>query len=191
LRANLKKNSRFTAYGFTSGSVLSRQDYKIALLGEGAEAQLGAIAMLEEKAQTHANVLVEHAAPSCQSMQKFKSVLYDKSRSSFQGKILVRQIAQQTNAYQRNNNLILSPLAHAYAKPNLEIFADDVKASHGATFGQVDKEQLLYLKTRGLTTAQAKKLLVFGFCEEVLEEITIPSLRARLEEYCGKYGCNQ
>lgn len=146
--------------------------------------------MLADKREAHTHIFMEHQAPHCRSFQLFKSVLNDFSRSSFEGKIMVRQAAQKTEAFQLNNNLLLSDHAHADSKPNLEIFADDVKASHGATVGQLDIDQLFYMKTRGFSDQAAKNLLIFGFCEQVVEMITLPSLReeisARTRHYLTK-----
>jgi Fe-S cluster assembly protein SufD len=120
-------------------------------------------------------------------MQLFKGTLTDFSRSSFEGKILVRQAAQKTQAFQSNHNLLLSDRAHADSKPNLEIFADDVKASHGATVGQLDKEQLFYLKSRGFSESKAKELLVYGFCKEVVDAIPLESLQKSLSHRAQNY----
>lgn len=182
VRATLKRDSTLITVAVTDGSAAVRRDYRVALTGEGADAQLNGIWMVGGKREAHTHIFIDHQAPNCHSIQLFKGVLYGSSRSSFEGKIVVRQAAQKTDAFQRNNNLVLSPNAQAFAKPNLEIFADDVKASHGATVGQVDGEQLLYLRTRGLSEAQAKSLLVYGFCEQVLQAIPVASLRQAFEE---------
>lgn len=175
MRAHLKRNSTLKTILITEGSKTVRHDYRVVLAGENAEALLNGVAMLSEKREAHAHVLMEHQAPNCHSMQLFKNALNDASRSGFEGKILVRQLAQKTEAYQLNQNLMLSDAAHADSKPNLEIFADDVKASHGATVGQLDQEQLFYMKTRGFSEVEAKTLLVYGFCKEVIDMMTLPS----------------
>lgn len=180
LRATLKRDSTFKTVNVTTGAATTRFDYRAVLLGSNAEAVLNGVWMLDHKNEAHVHVLVDHQAPNCRSMQLFKGALSDLSRSSFEGKILVRQAAQKTEAFQLNNNLLLSDRAIADSKPNLEIFADDVKASHGATVGQLDKEQIFYMKTRGFSDASAKNLLVFGFCQEVIDLISIPSLHDRL-----------
>lgn len=182
VRATLKRDSTLITVAVTDGSAAVRRDYRVALTGEGADAQLNGIWMVGGKREAHTHIVIDHQAPNCHSIQLFKGVLYGSSRSSFEGKIVVRQAAQKTDAFQRNNNLVLSPTAQAFTKPNLEIFADDVKASHGATVGQVDSEQLLYLRTRGLTEGQAKSLLVYGFCEQVLQAIPVASLRHAFEK---------
>lgn len=176
LRSTLKRNSTLKSFCVTDGSTTVRHDYRAVLIGENADVHLNGIWMLSGKNESHTHVLVDHQAPNCQSMQLFKGVLNDSGKSSFEGKILVRQAAQKTEAFQLNNNLLLSDASHADSKPNLEIFADDVKASHGATIGQLDQEHIFYMKTRGFTEAQAKGILVYGFCQEVIDLIEIPSV---------------
>lgn len=180
LRAKLKKDSRLHMVSFNEGARTFRNDYRVTLMGENADAALNDLWMLDEKYEAHANVLIEHQAPHCRSQQLFKGVLTDFSRSSFEGKILVQRPAQKTEAYQLNNNLLLSDGANADSKPNLEIFADDVKASHGATVGQLDAEQLFYLQARGLADAEAKTLLVNGFAREIVDLIGLNSLHDQL-----------
>lgn len=181
-RAILKRNSHLETVCVTQGSGTVRTDYQISLAGENAEALLNGVWMLANKREAHVNVLMDHQAPSCRSYQLFKGVLNDFSRSSFEGKIMVRPIAQKTEAFQLNRNLILDDYAYADSKPNLEIFADDVKASHGATVGQLDEEQLFYMKTRGFSDRQAKNLLIKGFCEEVIEKLPLPSLKRAISQ---------
>jgi Fe-S cluster assembly protein SufD len=173
-RATLKKASSFTHVLVTSGSLFGLEDIQVTLNGEGAEANLMGAWKLEKKGEAHINVQVRHAAPNCRSRQLYKGALFDRSRSSFEGKIFVESQAQKTDAFQLNNNLLLSEHAHADARPNLEIFADDVKASHGATVGQLDEEVLFYLKTRGMGEAEAQALFIHGFLQEVLSEMRIP-----------------
>lgn len=187
LRATLKQDSILKTVCVTEGSTTVRTDYKIALTGENAEALLNGVCMLSDKREAHSHVFMEHQAPLCRSYQLFKTVLNDFSRSSFEGKIMVRQAAQKTEAFQLNNNLILHDYAHADSKPNLEIFADDVKASHGATVGQLDPDQLFYMKTRGFSDAEAKNLLIYGFCEQVIEMIPLSSLREEVSDKVRKY----
>lgn len=187
VRAGCKANSTIKTIGVTEGALTVRNDYRMAILGDNAEVELDGVWMLSRDCEAHAHVLVDHQAPNCRSRQLFKGVLRDASRSSFEGKILVRQAAQKTDAFQLNNNLLMSPDAHADSKPNLEIFADDVKASHGATVGQLDEEQLFYMKSRGFSSIEAKNILIYGFCKEVIERIALPSLRERLERRAEKY----
>lgn len=175
-RAYLKRNSTLDAVALLEGGETVRLDWKVALAGENAEANLSGLGLYDEKHEGHVHVLVEHQAPYCRSMQLYKNVLRGSSRSSFEGKIYVHKAAQKTDAYQMNKNLILSKGSLAYSKPNLEIFADDVKASHGATVGQLDEEQLFYLLARGLDRKTAENVLINGFCSEVIEKITVGSI---------------
>lgn len=186
-RAHLKRNSRLNTILTTEGSTSSRYDYRITLAGENAEAQLNGIWMLSGNQEAHAHVLMEHQAPHCRSLQLFKGALNGASHSSFEGKILVQQAAQKTEAFQLNNNLLLDDRARADSKPNLEIFADDVKASHGATVGQLDREQLFYLRTRGYSEQKAKNLLVYGFCKEILDLLPVPSLKKLMSHKAQEY----
>lgn len=187
LRATLKRNATLKTVCITKGSATVRTDYRIALTGENAEALLNGVWMLKDKRESHCNIFIDHQAPNCRSYQMFKGVLNDFSRSSFEGKIMVRRPAQKTEAFQLNNNLILSDHAHADSKPNLEIFADDVKASHGATVGQLDPDQLFYMKTRGFDNASAKNLLIYGFCEQVIDMLSVPSVRQTVSNQAKNY----
>lgn len=168
-RCTLKRDSRLHYLSLSSGAKLARSSIKVQLLEENSSALLQGLWRLDRQLQSHTHILVEHAAPHCQSRQHFKGVLKDRSRSSFEGKITVRPAAQKTQAYQLNNNLLLSDDASANAKPNLEIFADDVKASHGATIAQLQEEELFYLRSRGLKLDEAKEILTEGFCDELLQ----------------------
>ncbi|MBJ7448901.1 MAG: Fe-S cluster assembly protein SufD [Parachlamydiales bacterium] len=193
IRAQLKRNSRFTSTSGSSGSKTHRQSYHAILLEENAQCDLNGLWMNKDQCQTHTHVLIEHLAPHCQSRQLFKGALTDQSRSSFEGKIYVHSEAQKTDAFQRNNNLILSNQAIAYSKPNLEILADDVKASHGATFGQLSENELFYLQTRGLSKSLASKLLIKGFTDEIVDQLPLPQMQAAMavaiaqvcEKTCG------
>jgi len=186
-RAHLKKNAFLDLFSFSSGAKTHRLDYKIHLCEENASAVLKGVALLQETLESHIHVLVEHQAPHTHSRQHFKNVLQDKARASFTGKIHVFSPAQKTEAYQLYNCLLLSDEAQGYAKPNLEIFADDVKASHGATFSEVREEELFYLRSRGLSVEQAKALLVAGFCQEIMEEVSLGSLQKELRQRLTAY----
>jgi len=177
VRTHLKKNSSFDAVHVTRGSALAAHDYRIVLREENAETTLKGICMLSGKRESHNHVVIDHQAPHCRSTQLFKGVLDDTGRSSFEGKILVKQQALKTDALQQNHNLLLSDQAHVDSKPNLEILADDVKVSHGATVGKVNMDQLFFLKTRGFSETQARNLLVQGFCQEVIDQIPLSSIR--------------
>lgn len=177
VRAFLKRDSSLKTVFLTHGSAAIRNDYKVVLAGENSSASLNGVWMLREKREAYCHVLMEHRAPNCTSNQLFKGVLYDASHSSFSGKISVEQLAQKTNAFQLNNNLLLSDQATAETSPTLVIFADDVKASHGATIGQLPEEELFYMRTRGLSEAESKKVLVHGFCQQVIDLLPLTSLK--------------
>ncbi|HSX03961.1 MAG TPA: Fe-S cluster assembly protein SufD [Rhabdochlamydiaceae bacterium] len=172
LRATLKKESHLQAICFNQGGKSLRQDFHIQLQGEYAEAKLKGAALLKEQRQTHTHVYMGHLAPHTHSSQLFKTILDETARSSFEGKIYVCKEAQKTEAYQSNHNLLLGEHAMAYSKPNLEIFADDVKASHGATISKLKEDDLFYLKTRGLSQEMAKKLLISAFSQEIVQGVT-------------------
>jgi len=179
-RVTQKRDSQFKSITSTAGTKGIRQDFKIALMAENSSCDLKGISHLCENRQSHVNIHVEHQAPHCHSNQHFKNILRDTSRASFEGKIYVHPEAQKTAAYQLNNNLLLIDTAVSNSKPNLEIFADDVKASHGATMTQTDPEHLHYLKTRGISGEEAKQLLLESFSRDILSQIPLNSVRERM-----------
>lgn len=178
LRSTLKRESHYQLFTYTKGAKTLRQEFQFSLLDEKASVELKGLAELQQQNQAHTSVFVQHLAPHTHSEQLYKQVLSDVSHGSFQGKILVQPSAQKTEAYQLNHNLILGARAQANTRPNLEIFADDVKASHGATVSRIAQEHLLYLKTRGLSDSEARLLLVKSFMREILATIPFPSLQA-------------
>ena len=182
VRAYQKKNSFFRSLAITKGSSLSRHCCKIALDGENSDGEAFGCWSLAEDNKIFTDIAVDHKAPHCRSRQHFKGIVDDSSKALFNGEIFVQHEAQKTDAFQLNNNLILSDDAIANSKPNLRIFADDVKASHGSTTSALDPKQLLYLKTRGLNTAAAQKLLVSAFSKEILDLITLDSARLAMLE---------
>ena len=186
-RAHMKRDASFTTVMATGGSETIRFDYQVELAGENGACHLNGLWMLKNNLEAHTHVLMKHLAPHCYSLQLFKGALSDLSRSSFEGKILVKKEAQKTDSFQLNNNLLLSDTAQANSKPNLEIFADDVKASHGATVGQLDPEELFYLKSRGYAELEAKSLLTKAFLREVLAKIEYPSVRGDLIRHSDQF----
>ncbi len=179
LMATVKSEANLKVLHATTGGRLFA---RVHLLEEQAFALLQGLAMLTHTRQANLHTLVEHVAPSCTSRQHIKSVLQGASKSHFEGKILVRPAAQKTESYQLNNNLLLGEQAVAKSLPNLEIFADDVKASHGATFAELGETELFYLRSRGLSSPEAKLLLTDGFCRELIDEVRIDSVRVQLLE---------
>jgi len=160
VRATLKGHSSLSCYLLSRGAKASVRDYHMELVGEGAEAKLKVALHLPEKRQEQIDVLMEHRAPHCTSDQHIKQVGYGGSRHSFSGTIYVHKTAKGTTSYQKHGALLLDPTAFSAARPNLEIFTDEVKASHGATVGQLSKEALFYLISRGLSKERAQELLI-------------------------------
>src|SRR5699024_11124252 len=147
--------------------------------------------LLEDKQHVDHNTLVHHQQPNCESHQDYKGVFDDRSVGVFDGYILVDKIAQKTDGYQKSDNLLLSDRATANAKPQLEIYADDVICSHGCTVGQLDEDALFYLKTRGVPDKEARALMMYAFSSSVLDSVKIPQLRQRIDgQIATKLGVN-
>ena len=175
------RDSRFHSVNSSSGCRLARHHYSAGLEGEGAEFDLKGVNVLVGEEQAHYYVRVTHSAPRCVSNMHFKSIVNQKARSSVDGTVIVKKDAQLTNSDQLINSLILGEDAHADSKPNLIINADDVKCTHGNTVGQIDEEQMFYLKTRGLPESIAKTLLTQSFAASIVEQIPFSSMREDLE----------
>lgn len=167
VRATVKKDAKCYGFFFSEGASIARLSLKAQILEENAEVRLLGVSRLNQNKQNHVHAKVEHLAPNSTSYQHFKALVEDDARSSFEGKIYVDSTALKTQSYQLCNHLLLSDRAFAFAKPNLEIFADDVKASHGATVSQIDEESLFYLKSRGLAQSEARQLLTQSFIQEL------------------------
>lgn len=176
------RNGRYYSTAITLGARLSRDTLHVALTGEGAECTLNGLAMIDgqQLADTHSTLL--HSLPHGSSRQLHKCIADGAAHAVFNGKIVVSPGAQLTDAAQSSRNLLLSPKARVDTKPQLEIFADDVKCAHGATVGQLDTEELFYLKSRGLDERTARSLLTYAFAAEVIIKITVPSVVARLRQ---------
>lgn len=170
----ISADARLTQTLATLGGALVRNEISAVLRGSGIEAAFNGMYFTRERQHVDNNILIEHAAPGSMSDQFYKGILDGRSQGVFAGKIVVRREAQKTNAYQANNNLLLSPEAEVDTKPELEIFADDVKCSHGATAGELDERELFYLRSRGLDPVTARNLLTFAFAGAVLERFTNP-----------------
>ena len=181
-QASLGRNSRYNSTAITLGARLSRHTINVTLDHEGAECWVDGLYTVGAGQHTDTHSLIDHRQPHCTSHQLYKGILDGKSRAVFNGKVFVREGAQQTDAKQTNRNLLLSNDARVDTKPQLEIFADDVKCAHGATVGQLEDEELFYLSSRGLNTDLARNLLTYGFAEEVIEKIKVASIKARLDE---------
>ncbi len=165
---------------------VTRSNYYTEFAGEYAELSLCGMAIVDKEQSVDTCTFIDHAVPHCHSNELFKYVLNDSSRGSFAGRILVRHGAQKTEAYQSNKNLCASPLAKMYTKPQLEIYADDVKCSHGATVGQLDPNALFYMRSRGIPEAEARMLLMFAFTNDVIEQVRLDALKDRLRQLVEK-----
>lgn len=174
------EGSNVLVNGITLHNGVTRNNYYITLSGEYAESALCGMAIADRRESVDNFTFIDHAVPNCHSNELFKYVLSGASQGSFSGRILVRQDAQKTTAYQSNKNICATPEARMYTKPQLEIYADDVKCSHGATVGQLDQNALFYLRSRGIPEAEAKMLLMFAFMNDVIENVRLDALKDRL-----------
>lgn len=180
IESDIQKDARFTSVNISLSGDLVRNNLSLNLLGSNSEGNMFGIFLLNGKTHVDNHTNVDHTIPHAESHELYKGILADQSRGVFNGKIFVRQDAQKTNAFQQNNNILLSEDAIINTKPQLEIWADDVKCSHGCTVGQLDEEALFYLQARGIDKMQAKGLLLYAFAGEVLEKIQEESFR----NYC-------
>jgi Fe-S cluster assembly protein SufD len=176
------RNSRYTCNAITLGAKLSRHNLEVFQTGEGTETTLNGLTLIggEQLADTHSAIALNH--PNGISNQLHKCIVDDRAHAVFNGKVYVPKAAQFTNAGQLNRNLLLSPKARVDTKPQLEITADQVKCSHGATVSQLDADEVFYLQSRGLNEANARKLLLDAFAAEILNRIPVASLRHRLSQ---------
>ena len=185
------KNSHVSVHTFSFGGKITRNNLNFYQKGERINSTLKGITLLQEKQHVDHFTLVHHAEPNCESHQDYKGIFSDRSVGVFNGKILVDKIAQKTNAFQQNNNIILDDKAKVNTKPQLEIFADDVRCSHGCTIGQLDQDALFYLRSRGIPKKEAKGLLTYAFANNVLESVQIPALKKRINKLIAtKLGVN-
>ena len=179
--AEIEAEGVYDAFALTLGGRLVRTEFHARLTGPGGAAHLNGAQLLAGRQVADFTSVVSHDAPRCASRQTVKNVLAGRSRGVFQGRIEVARAAQKTDGYQMNQALLLSPEAEIDSKPELEIFADDVKCSHGATVGELDPEQLFYLRTRGIPEAEARSILVRAFLAEALDLVTHGEVRAALD----------
>jgi Fe-S cluster assembly protein SufD len=182
LSITLGANVKFLSHSIAVGSKLSRQNINTLLNGEGSECVLNGLYLTRDEQLADHWMKVEHAKPFCASHEYFNGILEDKSRGVFHGRILVQPEAQKTDAKQTNKNLLLSDLATVNTKPQLEIYADDVKCTHGATVGQLNDESIFYLRARGLSLANARRMLIHAFAGEILERIQCEPVRDELKQ---------
>jgi len=175
-----KDDSNCSMHTFSFGGKLTRNNLNFYQKGEHCNSTLKGITIIEGKQHVDHNTLVHHISPNCESHQDYKGIFADTSVGVFNGKVLVDKEAQKINAFQANNNILLNDKATINAKPQLEIFADDVKCSHGCTIGQLDEESLFYLRSRGIPLKEAKALLMYAFANNVLESVKIPEIKKRI-----------
>jgi Fe-S cluster assembly protein SufD len=165
---------------------LIRNEANVRLNGRGSHADVLGVYLMDRNQHIDNQVFVDHAVPDCTSNELFKGILDDQASGVFNGHILVRQDAQRTNAFQNNKNILISDKAVIDTKPFLEIYADDVKCSHGATVGQLDGEAMFYLRSRGIGVDNARMLLMYAFAAEIVNKISIPQLQARIDDLVKK-----
>jgi Fe-S cluster assembly protein SufD len=177
-----ERGSNFTSHSISFGGAIARNDIQSHFNDQGSECTLNGLYLLKGKQLYDSHTMIDHAKPHCNSHEHYKGILDDQSRGVFNGKVLVRPDAQKTNAFQENNNIILSDDALVNTKPQLEIFADDVKCSHGATVGQLDMDSLFYLKSRGIGEEKARTILIHAFASDIVKTIKIESVKNYLED---------
>jgi len=182
INAVLGRNSNVILHSIATGARISRNNIRTKLDGEGLECILNGLYLTKKDQLADHHMVVEHAKPNCNSHEYYNGILDGKSKGVFHGRILVRQIAQKTDAKQTNKNLLLSDDATVDTKPQLEIYADDVKCTHGATVGQLNEESIFYLRTRGIGLKTARRMLIHAFAGEIIERIRNPLAREELDK---------
>lgn len=182
----LQRNAKLSTNTITFNGGTIRNESVVNLDGEGSEAEIMGLYLVDRKQHVDNQVLVRHNAPNCTSQELFKGILDDEASVAFNGHIIVQPGAQKTNAFQSNKNILLTDNAQISTKPFLEIYADDVKCSHGATVGQLDEEAMFYLKQRGICDRNARMLLMYAFADEVVRKITVDSLYHQTAEMVSR-----
>jgi Fe-S cluster assembly protein SufD len=177
----LGKNCDFISHSVATGARLSRNNINTILAGEHIECVLNGLYLTKDDQLADHHMIVEHASPSCNSHEYFNGILDDRSKGVFHGRILVRPVAQKTDAKQTNKNLLLSDSATADTKPQLEIYADDVKCTHGATVGQLNQDSIFYLRARGIGQDTARRMLIHAFAGEIIDRIRCEPVREELD----------
>ena len=186
-----KQDSHVSVHTFSFGGNITRNNLNFYHQGEHIDSTLKGITIIGDKQHVDHYTLVQHATPNCESHQNYKTILDGSAIGVFNGKIFVEKEAQKTDAFQQNNNILLSDKATINAKPQLEIFADDVKCSHGCTIGQLDESAMFYMQQRGIGKKEAKALLMYAFTSEVTNSVKIPELRSKIARIIAdKLGVN-
>lgn len=175
-----QRDSIASVHTFSFGGKLTRNNLEFYQEGEHCVSNLNGISILDGKQHVDNHTLVNHKAPNCESNEMYKGIYDEKSTGVFNGKVIVDQAAQKINAFQQNNNVIVGDKASVNTKPQLEIFADDVKCSHGCTIGQLDESALFYMQQRGIPKKEAKALLMYAFSNDALKDVKIPELKTRI-----------
>jgi Fe-S cluster assembly protein SufD len=181
LQMNLGRGCNFISHSFATGAQLSRNNIHTVLDGPGIECILNGLYVTKDDQLADHWMFVEHAKPNCNSHEYFNGILDGNSRGVFHGRIYVHQIAQKTDAKQTNKNLLLSDNATANTKPQLEIYADDVKCTHGATIGQLDEDAIFYFRARGIGQETARRMLIHAFAGEIIDRVRFAPLREELD----------
>ena len=181
-----KSKSIVSVHTFSFGGNITRNNLNFFQRGEHIDSILKGITIIEGKQHVDHHTLVHHIAPNCESHQDYKGIFDERATGVFNGKVIVEKEAQKTNAYQKNNNILVSDKATINAKPQLEIFADDVKCSHGCTIGQLDEDALFYMQQRGIPKKEGKALLMYAFANTVLESVKIPEVKQRITKLIAK-----
>ncbi len=182
IAGNLGRTSKVNVHSFALGAKLSRNNIRAKLAGEGLECILNGLYLTRGEQLADHHMIVEHAQPHCASHEYFNGILDDKSKGVFHGRIYVHPVAQKTDAKQTNKNLLLSDDATADTKPQLEIYADDVKCTHGATVGQLNDESIFYLRSRGLGRETARRMLIHAFAGEIIARVKHDAVREQLDK---------
>ncbi len=180
-QSHQSRDSRYSSCSVAFGAGLSRHDVHAVLDGTGAELLLNGLSVLAGRQHVDYHTTIDHAQPHCESHELFNGILADQARGVFNGRIVVRPGAQRTDSKQTNNNVLLSDAARADSQPQLEIYADDVKCTHGATIGPLDPNALFYLETRGVGADAARQLMTYGFAADIVSRIDVPEVRDRLD----------
>jgi Fe-S cluster assembly protein SufD len=181
IHAEQAANSRFISHSFALGGRLARNDITSSLGGPDCLCTFDGLYLLDGKQHVDHHTRIDHLAPSGTSREYYRGILDGESHGVFSGKVIVHPHAIKTDAHQANHNLLLSRQAEVDTKPQLEIFADDVKCTHGATVGQLDDESLFYLRSRGVDAESARSLLIYGFANDIIRRVEVPDMRARIE----------
>ena len=181
------RDSHYRTLAIDLGAQMVRNNLRCVLAGEGGLAGIDGLYLLRDRQHVDNYTTLEHAVPHCDSRELFKGILDDRATGVFRGRIIVHKDAQQTDSKQTNNNLLLTDQARINTKPQLEIYADDVKCTHGATIGQLDPNALFYLRSRGIPAQASKGILIFAFASEAVARVKVEPLRKELSNYLADW----